>query len=186
MIIKNETTIKEENIKAVMRAGNFDNNRYKLFKIIYNTFGLIFGMMMIRMLMPVLLGRGTPEYALIIIYGIACVVFLYIGLYGMDRNNYARFRAVYSKMAGHTFRYEIDSEEISVSDEEETEVITWNDVVKWAEDADNIYLFVSATEAMIIDKSGFTECESKDLKELVTAVMGVRKEQEEDAEKTEQ
>lgn len=180
MIIKNETTIKEENIKAVMHAGNFDNNRYKLFKIIYNSFGLIFGMMMIRMLMPVFLGKGSPEYALIIIYGIACVVFLYIGMYGMDRNNYARFRAVYSKMVGHTFRYEIDSEEIVVSDEEETETVSWEDVTKWAEDADNIYLFVSSTEAMIINKEGFTECKSKDLKELAAAIMSVRKEAEND------
>lgn len=183
MVIKNETTIKEENIKAVMRAGNFDNNRYKLFKIIYNSFGLIFGMMMISMLMPVLLGNGTTEYALIIIYGIACIVFLYIGMYGMDRNNYAHFQAVYSKMVGHTFKYEIDSEEILVSDEEETEKVLWKDIIKWAEDADNIYLFVGITEAMIISKDGFTECSSKELRELVIAIMGVRKEENENVKK---
>lgn len=181
MIIKNETTIKEENIKAVMRAGNFDNNRYKIFKIIYNSFGLIFGMMVIHLLMPVFLGNNkTPEYALIIIYGIACAVLLYIGMYGMDRNNYAHFCAVYSKMVGHTFKYEIDSEEILVSDEEETEKILWKDIIKWAEDTDNIYLFVSNTEALIINKEGFTECSGKDLKELVIAIMGVRKEENEE------
>lgn len=179
MVIKNETTIKDENIKAVMRAGNFDNSRYKIFKIIYNSFGLIFGMMMIRLLMPVFLGTDeTPEYALIIIYGIACVVLLFIGMYGMDRNNYARFRAVYSKMVGHTFKYEIDSEEILVSDEEETEKVLWKDVIKWAEDTDNIYLFINNTEAMIISKGGFTECGGKDLKELIIAIMGVRREEQ--------
>lgn len=177
MVIKNETTIKEENIKAVMHASNFDNSRYKIFKVIYNTFGLVFGMMMVHLLMPLLLGKGTPDYALIIIYGIACVVLLYIGMYGMDRNNYARFRAVYSNMVGHTFRYEIDSEEIAVSDEEETETIGWEDITKWAEDTDNIYLFLNNTEALIISKAGFKECRSRDLKELAAAIMGVREEE---------
>lgn len=187
MVIKNETTIKEKNVKAVMRASNFDNNRYKIFKIIYNSFGLIFGMMMIRQLMPVFLRTDeNPEYVLIIIYGIACVVLLYIGMYGMDRNNYMHFRTVYSNMVGHTFKYEIDSEEILVSDGEMTEKVAWQDITKWAEDEDNIYLFADGTEAMIISKEGFTECSSRELKELVIAVMGVREEEQENVKKTEQ
>ena len=72
------------------------------------------------------------------------------------------------------------------ADEEETEKIFWKDVIKWAEDEGNIYLFVSSTDAMIISKEGFTECSSKELKELLIAIMGVREEEQENVKKIEQ
>ena len=42
--MKNRTLFKQEYIDAAMRASNFDNNKYKIFKTIYNIFGLLFGM----------------------------------------------------------------------------------------------------------------------------------------------
>ena len=48
MTIKNETAFTKECMEGAMRASNFDNSRYKTFKLAYNLFGLIFGMMMIR------------------------------------------------------------------------------------------------------------------------------------------
>jgi len=33
MVIKNQTKMKKEHIQAVMRAANFDNDRYKKFKL---------------------------------------------------------------------------------------------------------------------------------------------------------
>ena len=51
MTIKNETAFTKECMEGAMRASNFDNSRYKTFKLIYNMFGLIFGMMMISCLL---------------------------------------------------------------------------------------------------------------------------------------
>ena len=44
--MKNRTLFKQEYIDAAMRASNFDNNKYKIFKMIYNIFGLLFGMVL--------------------------------------------------------------------------------------------------------------------------------------------
>ena len=54
MTIKNETAFTKECMEGAMRASNFDNSRYKTFKLIYNMFGLIFGMMMIRELVSII------------------------------------------------------------------------------------------------------------------------------------
>ena len=56
MVIKNQTKMKKEHIQAVMRAANFDNDRYKKFKLMYNFFGLLFGMMFVRYLIFEMLG----------------------------------------------------------------------------------------------------------------------------------
>ena len=53
MTIKNETAFTKECMEGAMRASNFDNSRYKTFKLIYNMFGLIFGMMMILSLIHI-------------------------------------------------------------------------------------------------------------------------------------
>ena len=57
MTIKNETAFTKECMEGAMRASNFDNSRYKTFKLIYNMFGLIFGMMMIRELVLKMTGN---------------------------------------------------------------------------------------------------------------------------------
>ena len=58
--MKNRTLFKQEYIDAAMRASNFDNNKYKIFKMIYNIFGLLFGMGCIRYLYSRLWGARKP------------------------------------------------------------------------------------------------------------------------------
>ena len=179
MVIKNETVITKEMIKAVMRASNFDNNKYKTFKLIYNIFGLIFGMMFVSSLVPLLVGESGIDYFIIIMHGLASAIFLYIGMYGMDKNNYNRFKQIYFNMVGHTFKYEIDSEEIKVTDDDgDSDILLWKEVIKWNEDVENYYVFSTLEEALIISKKGFTECTSKEFKELATAIIMVRKDEE--------
>ena len=157
MVIKNKTLFQKEYVEAAMHAANFDDNKYKFFKIVYNMFGLLFGM-------------GCVRY----------LVFLYIGMVGMDKSNKRRYHNTYSKMIGITFTYEIDSEDIIVTDEEnDSDTFKWDEVIKWAEDKDNIYLFVSAHNCLVINKDGFTEGTAKDLKELAAAVFAVRGEDDE-------
>lgn len=177
MTIRNETVFKQEMIKGAMRAGNFDNSRYKIFKLIYNGFGLLFGIMMVSSLMPVLIGEEGADFTMVVIYGVAAGVLLFIGMYGMDMENNKRFAAIYQKMVGHTFCYEIDSDEIKVVDDDgDTDEILWKDIIKWKEDVENFYLFITPTEALILDKSKFTECNKEDLRQLATAVMALREE----------
>ena len=61
MVIKNQTKMKKEHIQAVMRAANFDNDRYKKFKLMYNFFGLLFGMMFVRYLIFEMLGSSERD-----------------------------------------------------------------------------------------------------------------------------
>ena len=72
------------------------------------------------------------------------------------------------------------NEDIIVTDEEnDSDTFKWDEVIKWAEDKDNIYLFVSAHNCLVINKDGFTEGTAKDLKELAAAVFAVRGEDDE-------
>ena len=49
-------------------------------------------------------------------------------------------------MIGITFTYEIDSEDIIVTDEEnDSDTFKWDEVIKWAEDKDNILSFCFGT-----------------------------------------
>ena len=90
MVIKNQTKMKKEHIQAVMRAANFDNDRYKKFKLMYNFFGLLFGMMFVRYLIFEMLGSSERQPVMMVLYGIVGAVFLYIGMYGMDKDVYKR------------------------------------------------------------------------------------------------
>ena len=93
----------------------------------------------------------------------------------MDRSNKRRYYNTYSRMVGITFTYEIDADGIIVTDEEDdSDSFRWDDVIKWNEDKDNIYLFVAAHNCLVINKDSFTEGTQKDLKELATAVMALR------------
>ena len=83
MTIKNETAFTKECMEGAMRASNFDNSRYKTFKLIYNMFGLIFGMMMIRELVLKMTGNEQADTFMIVLFGLVAVVFLYIGMVGM-------------------------------------------------------------------------------------------------------
>lgn len=177
MVIKNKTLFQKEYIEAAMRAGNFDNNKYKFFKIVYNMFGLLFGMGFVRYLVFQVMGSEDADWFMVVFYALISAIFLYIGMIGMDRSNRKRYYNTYSKMAGITFTYEIDADNIVVTDEEEdSDTFKWDDVIKWNEDQNNIYLFVAAHNCLVISKGGFIEGTEKDLKELATAIMALRKE----------
>ena len=62
----------------------------------------------------------------------------------MDKSNKKKFHNIYGKMVGIKFTYEIDAENIIITDEEnDSDTFSWNEVVKWNQDPDNIYLFVN-------------------------------------------
>ena len=177
MTIKNETAFTKECMEGAMRASNFDNSRYKTFKLIYNMFGLIFGMMMIRELVLKMTGNEQADTFMIVLFGLVAVVFLYIGMIGMDKSNKKKFHNIYGKMVGIKFSYEIDAENIIITDEEnDSDTFSWNDIVKWNQDTDNIYLFVGDDNCLVVSKKGFTEGSADDLRQLADAVIGMRNE----------
>lgn len=179
MMIINKTKLTQEAVKGVMHANNFENNRYKTFKIIYNAFGLLFGMMFIRYLIFQMISSAQADKMMLWLYGIVTAIFLYIGLYGMDRSNLKKFQNLYCKMVGITFTYEIDSDGIKVTDaEDDSDLFEWDKVIKWNQDAENFYIFVGIMECLVISKKGFEQGDEKDFKELVKAVMELRKMQE--------
>ena len=148
--MKNRTLFKQEYIDAAMRASNFDNNKYKIFKMIYNIFGLLFGMGCIRYLIFQIMGSEEADWFMVIFYACAAAVFLYIGMIGMDRSSKRKYHNIYSRMVG----------------------------IKLNQDTENIFLFVSADDCLVINKEGFVEGTYKDLIELATAVMGLRDDEE--------
>ena len=158
MTIKNETAFTKECMEGAMRASNFDNSRYKTFKLIYNMFGLIFGMMMIRELVLKMTGNEQADTFMIVLFGLVAVVFLYIGMIGMDKSNKKK-----------------DAENIIITDEEnDSDTFSWNDIVKWNQDSDNIYLFVGDDNCLVVSKKGFTQGSADDLRQLADAVIGMR------------
>ena len=177
MTIKNETAFTKECMEGAMRASNFDNSRYKTFKLIYNMFGLIFGMMMIRELVLKMTGNEQADTFMIVLFGLVAVVFLYIGMIGMDKSNKKKFHNIYGKMVGIKFTYEIDAENIIITDEEnDSDTFSWNDIVKWNQDSDNIYLFVGNDNCLVVSKKGFIQGSADDLRQLADAVIGMRNE----------
>lgn len=177
MTIKNETAFTKECMEGAMRASNFDNSRYKTFKLAYNLFGLIFGMMMIREIVLKMTGNEQADTFMIVLFGLVAVVFLYIGMIGMDKSNKKKFHNIYGKMVGIKFSYEIDAENIIITDEEnDSDTFSWNDIVKWNQDTDNIYLFVGDDNCLVVSKKGFTQGSADDLRQLADAVIGMRNE----------
>lgn len=177
MTIKNETAFTKECMEGAMRASNFDNSRYKTFKLAYNLFGLIFGMMMIREIVLKMTGNEQTDTFMIVLFGLVAVVFLYIGMIGMDKSNKKKFHNIYGKMVGIKFSYEIDAENIIITDEEnDSDTFSWDDVVKWNQDTDNIYLFVGDDNCLVVSKKGFTAGSADDLRQLADAVIGMRNE----------
>lgn len=180
MVIENKTKITQERIDGVMRASNFDNDRYKKFKLVYNLFGLLFGVMFVRSVVEHMMNTSSADTFMTMFYAVATAIFLYIGMIGMDKNNKNRFQSIYGKMKNITFTYAIDSEEIKVTDEEEdSDLFSWKDVTKWNQDQNNFYFFVSQENCLIMDKKGFTSGTEQDLRDLATAVFALRNEEEE-------
>lgn len=177
MTIKNETAFTKECMEGAMRASNYDNSRYKTFKLAYNLFGLIFGMMMIREIVLKMTGNEQADTFMIVLFGLVAVVFLYIGMIGMDKSNKKKFHNIYGKMVGIKFSYEIDAENIIITDEEnDSDTFSWNDIVKWNQDSDNIYLFVGNDNCLVVSKKGFIQGSADDLRQLADAVIGMRNE----------
>lgn len=186
MTIINQTTFKSETIKGVIRASNFDNNRYKTFKLIYNLFGLLFGMMVVRYLVLEMIGSTKADKVMLWFYIFVTTILLYLGMIGMDRNTKHKFEAAYKQMIGVTFTYEISSDDIVMTDQDQdSEEFSWDKVIKWNEDQDYFYLFVDAVDCLILDKKGFQNGQQKDFKQLITAIMAVRSEQNENQEQAE-
>ena len=142
MTIKNETAFTKECMEGAMRACEAGNSRYKTFKLIYKLFGIIFAMMMVREFVMKLTGNVHADTFMILLFGVVAVVFLYIGVIGMDKSN--RF--------------------------------SWNEVVKWNQDSDNMYLFVGDDNCLVVSKKGFTQESADDLRQLADAVIGMRDE----------
>ena len=63
-------------------------------------------------------------------------------------------------------------------EEDDKDTFSWDDIIKWNQDTENVYLFVSADDCLVINKEGFVEGTYKDLIELATAVMGLRDDEE--------
>lgn len=191
MVINNKTTFKKETIRNIMRADGFDNKSYKTKKAVLNMSGLVSGMVCVSILSRSLYsGEGAYKFWAAI-FGIICAFCLFAGMYGIDKKNYIKFAQNYSCMIGNTYLYEIDSDEILVrcesgsSDNEndggKPRRILWQQVEKWCEDLDSIYLFLrdddgtfDCAKCEVLDKKGFTGCEANDLKELCGAVMAAR------------
>lgn len=175
MIIKTSTIMQDDTYKKVFRASNFDNNKYKTYKIVYNLTGLLIGMVWIRELVMYMTGRNSVGMPLLILMGAACIFCLYTGMTGMDKN-IRQYKKIYGPMSGHTFIYEIDSSNINViCDDGDIDEISWREVVKWEEDMDYIFLFFNDLEALVLSKKDFSEGTSKDMKELCEAVMQDRR-----------
>ena len=176
MTIKNETAFTKECMEGAMRACEAGNSRYKTFKLIYKLFGIIFAMMMVRELVMKLTGNVQADAFMILLFGVVAVVFLYIGIIGMDKSNRRKFHNIYGKMVGVKFLYEIDADIIITDEENDSDTFSWNEVVKWNQDPDNIYLFVGDDNCLVVSKKGFTQGSADDLRQLADAVIGMRDE----------
>ena len=94
----------------------------------------------------------------------------YVIIHGHGRDTVS-----YTHLVGIKFTYEIDAENIIITDEEnDSDTFSWNEVVKWNQDPDNIYLFVGDDNCLVVSKKGFTQGSADDLRQLADAVIGMR------------
>ena len=125
-----------------------------------------------------MLGSSERQPVMMVLYGIVGAVFLYIGMYGMDKSNYKKYYRIYGNMIGITFTYEADSEGIRMTDEEgDNEFFEWERMLKWVEDLDSFFVYMGLEECLILDKNSFVEGTDINFKELLTAVVGLKKEE---------
>lgn len=175
MLIKNSTVFTKETLEGLNRASNFANEKYKKFKLIYNLAGIIFLMLFVRYMVLLLTNDDKKDVFLTVFYAVAAVVFLFIGMYLMDRDNKRRFNNLYKNMIGVEFKYEIDSDTIKVEDADgDVDILKWEDVLRVEKDAKYIYIFFNNEECLSLLRTGFTSCTDKDLLELSTAILAIR------------
>lgn len=175
MLIKNTTVFTKETLEGLNRASNYANEKYKKFKLIYNLAGIIFLMLFVRYMVLWLTNDDKKDIFLTVFYAVAAVVFLFIGMYLMDRDNKRRFNNLYKNMIGVEFKYEIDSDTIKVEDADgDVDILKWEDVLRVEKDAKYIYIFFNNEECLSLLRTGFTSCTDKDLLELSTAILATR------------
>lgn len=114
MTIQNETKITQAMIDGAMRADNFNNESYKRKKLIFNSAGLITGMVLVSVTARSLAASGESPKLFIAVFGLVAIALLYYGMVGMDRTQLAQFRKKYADDIGKVFAYEISTEEIVV------------------------------------------------------------------------
>ena len=184
MTIKNTTKFQPKTLEGINRASKFKNEKYKKFKLIYNLVGLIFLMLFVRYMVMFLVKDDTSDVFLTVFYAVAAVVFLFIGMYWIDRDNRHRFNNLYKNMIGVEFKYEIDSEDIIVEDtDKDTDNLKWVDVTKVEKDLDYVYLFFDNDNCLALDNNGYTSGTKDDLLALSEAIFATRLEEERDGKK---
>lgn len=175
MLIKNTTVFTKETLEGLNRASNFTNEKYKKFKLIYNLAGLIFLMLFVRYMVLFVTNDDSKDIFLTVFYAVAAAVFLFIGMYLMDRDNKRRFNNLYKNMIGVEFNYEIDSDTIKVEDADgDVDILKWEDVLRVEKDAKYIYIFFNSEDCLSLLRTGFTSCTDKDLLELSRAILATR------------
>ena len=173
MVIKNTTKYTNKTLEKAAIASNYNNEKYKKKKLLFNFAGLVSGMVMVSILSRSFAANESVNMIAVILFGIICAFCLFVGMYYIDKSKDAIFQEKYSFKVGETYHYEIDAENIEVRKAiyEEERVISWVDVKFLSEDKDNIYLFCSEYEWEALAKNGFTSCTDKDLKLLYKAVL---------------
>ena len=172
-MIKNKTKITQEAVKAAMVASNFSDDRYKKIKVIYNFFGLLSGIMFVRYLSLQLLGSDEANTGFTVLFGVVTAVFLFIGMYGMDKSKIKIFRQVYQDIMDTYIEYVIDNEGIGIGHEDnevDKNMILWKNISHWKEDVDYFFIFMDDKTAFIIKKSEFTQGSASDLKKMLTSL----------------
>ena len=170
MVIINDTVFSKKYIEEIRMLKTDASDKYKIFKVIYNGFGLIFLFVFIRGLVSIFLAKEDADVLMTIFYGIIAAVFLFIGMFWMDRSNRKTFQLQYKGMVGVKLHYEIDSEQIMVSDgDDESDYFTWDMVDSYQDTKDTFYLSLEGNDCLPVDKTGFTEGEFKDLLDLTKA-----------------
>ncbi len=173
MVIKNTTTYTDKTLEKAAIASNYNNEIYKKKKLLFNFAGLTSGMVMVSIMARNFAANESINMIAVILFGIICIICLFIGMYYLDKNKYMAFREKYSSKAGQTFYYEIDSENIEVkkATDDRVTIIHWQDIKFLSEDKNNIYLFSGEYEWEALSKEGFTSCTYKDLKQLYKAIL---------------
>ena len=179
--IENKTEFKKDMIKNIMRADGFDNQTYKTKKLVLNMSGLVCGMVSVSIFASTMYSIDDSYKSIAFVFAAICAVLLYAGMYGIDKNSLKLFTAQYSKNVGIVYEYVITSDEIDVKVNDDNYIIPWDSVEKWCEDTESFYLFLKGGSnekqvvpvCFVIGKKDFEG--AKDFRELCTAVMAVRK-----------
>ncbi len=157
MTIENKTIFQKEYIRTMVWAGHAADEKYKRFKLIYNMFGLLAGMMCVRCAVFDITGQQTGGRSFIYIYGAVAAVCLYIGMYGMDNQQFKKSRDKYKDIVGTAFIYRMNQERIEIAiGEKDVISFGWNDIEQIRQDMNCFYIYMKEQElCFVMDKRGF-------------------------------